>query len=51
MKMFGPKHEEIKGWRKINYKKRYNFYSSLIILRIIRSRRMRWARYAASIEK
>jgi hypothetical protein len=38
-RIFGPKREEVtRDWRKL-----YNLYSSPSIIRIIKSRRMRWA--------
>jgi hypothetical protein len=45
-KIFGPKREEVTGyWKK--YNKEYNsLYSSLNIVRVTKSRRMRYVGYA-----
>jgi len=41
--MFGPKREEItKGERKLYSEALYNLCSSLNVIRVITSRRMRW---------
>jgi hypothetical protein len=42
-RIFGPK----RGWRKLNNEELHNLYSSPSIIRIIKSRRMRWARHVA----
>jgi hypothetical protein len=43
-RIFGPKREElIGGWRKLHNEELHNLYCSPIIIRIIKSRRMRWA--------
>jgi hypothetical protein len=40
----GPKRdEETEGWRKLHNEGLHNLYSSPSIIRIIKSRRMRWA--------
>jgi hypothetical protein len=42
-RIFGPKRDEVTGeWRKLHNKELCNFYSSPSIIRIIKSRRMRW---------
>jgi hypothetical protein len=42
--IFGPKRdEETEEWRKLHYEELRDLYSSPSIIRIIRSRRMRWA--------
>jgi hypothetical protein len=49
-RIFEPKrHEIIVGWRKLHNEKLYNLYSSPNIIRIIKSRRMRWAGLLASM--
>jgi hypothetical protein len=43
-RMFGPKRDEVtEGWRKLHNKKLRDLYSSPSIIRIIKSRRMRWS--------
>jgi hypothetical protein len=42
-RMFGPKREEDGSWRKLHNDELHSLYSSLNIVRVIKSRRMRWA--------
>jgi hypothetical protein len=37
------------GWRKLHYEELHNLYSSPSIIRIIKSRRMRWAGHVAQM--
>jgi hypothetical protein len=47
-KIFGPKMDEVTGeWRKLHNKELHDLYSSPSIIRIINSRRMRWAGHVA----
>jgi hypothetical protein len=47
-RLFGPKRDEEKGeWRKLHNKELHDLYSSPSIIRIIKSRRMRWAGHVA----
>jgi hypothetical protein len=47
-KIFGPKRDEvIGGWRKLHNEELQNLYCSPSIIRIIKSRRMRWAGHVA----
>jgi hypothetical protein len=47
-RMFGPRRDGMTGgWRKLHNEELRNLYSSPSIIRIIKSRRMRWVRYAA----
>jgi hypothetical protein len=46
-RLFGPKRDVVTGgWRKLHNEKLHNLYSSPSIIRIIKSRRMRWAGHA-----
>jgi hypothetical protein len=42
-KIFGPKREEDGSWRKLHNGELHDLYSSSNIVRVIKSRRMRWA--------
>jgi hypothetical protein len=46
-KIFGPKREEDGSWRKLHNGELHNMYSSLNIVRVIKSRRMRWVGHVA----
>jgi hypothetical protein len=47
-RVFGPKREEVTGeWRKIHNKELNDLYSLPNIVRVVKSRRMRWARHVA----
>jgi hypothetical protein len=46
-KIFGPKREEEGSWRKLNNDELHDLYSSPNIVRVIKSRRMRWAGHVA----
>jgi hypothetical protein len=46
-KIFGPKREEDGSWRKLHNDELQNLYSSPNIVRVIKSRRMRWAGHVA----
>jgi hypothetical protein len=45
LKIFGPKREEDGSWRKLHNDEFHNLYSSQNIVRVIKSRRMRWAEH------
>jgi len=48
--MFRPKRDELTGeWRKLHNEELNDLYSSPIIVRVIKSRRMRWAGHVARI--
>jgi hypothetical protein len=48
LRIFGPKRNEVTGgWRKLHNEELLNLYSSPSIIRMIKSRRMRWAGYVA----
>jgi hypothetical protein len=47
-RMFGPRRDEVKGeWRRLHNEKLNDLYSSPNIVRVIKSRRMRWAGHVA----
>jgi hypothetical protein len=47
-RIFRPKRDEVTGgWRKLHNEDLRDLYSSPSIIRIIKSRRMRWARHVA----
>jgi hypothetical protein len=47
-RIFGPKRDEVTGdWRKLHKEELNNLYSLPNIIRMIKSRRMRWAAYVA----
>jgi hypothetical protein len=51
-RIFGPKRDEVTGeWRKLHNEEFHDLYSSLTILRVIKSRRMRWAGHVAQMER
>jgi hypothetical protein len=46
-RIFGPKREEDGSWRKLHSNELQGLYSSSKIVRVIKSRRMRWAGHVA----
>jgi hypothetical protein len=46
-KIFGPKREEDGSWRKLHNDELHSLYSSPNVVKVIKSRRMRWAGHAA----
>jgi hypothetical protein len=47
-RIFGPKRDEVTGeWKKWHNKELHDLYSSPSIIRILKSRRMRWAGHVA----
>jgi hypothetical protein len=47
-RIFGSKRDDmVGGWRKLYYEELHNLYSSPTIIRVIKSRRMRWAGHVA----
>jgi hypothetical protein len=50
-KIFGPKREEDVSWRKLHNDQFHDLYSSPNIVRVIKSRRIRWAGHVARMGK
>jgi hypothetical protein len=49
-RIFGPKRDEVTGgWRKLHNDELHNLYFSPSIIRMIKSKRMRWAGHVARI--
>jgi hypothetical protein len=46
-KIFGPKRDEDGSWRKLHNDELHDLYSSPNFVRVIKSRRMRWAGHVA----
>jgi hypothetical protein len=48
LRIFGPKRDEVTGgWRKLHNEELHDFYSSPNIIRVIKSRSMRWVGHVA----
>jgi hypothetical protein len=51
-RVFGPKRDEVTGeWRKLHNEELNDLYSSPNIVRVVISRRMRWARHVARMKE
>jgi hypothetical protein len=51
-RIFGPKRNEVMaGWRKVHNEELHDLYSSPSIIRIIKSRRMRWEGHVARMRE
>jgi hypothetical protein len=47
-RIFGPKRDEVTGgWRKLHNEELHNLYSSSSVIKLIKSRRMRWTGHVA----
>jgi hypothetical protein len=51
-RIFGPTRDEVKGeWIKLRNEELHDLYSSPNIVRVIKSRRMKWAGHVARMEE
>jgi len=51
-RIFVPKRDKVtRKWRKLHYEELNDLYSSPIIVRVIKSRRMRWAGHVARMRR
>jgi hypothetical protein len=51
-RIFGPKRDKVTGgWRKLHNEELHNLYSSPNVIRIIKSRRVRWAGHVTRTEE
>jgi hypothetical protein len=50
-KIFGPKREKERSWRKLHNDELHRLYSSSNIIGVIKSRKMRWAGHVAHMEE
>ena len=50
-RIFGPKRDENGEWRRLHNEELYNLYRSPNIVRVITSRRLRWAGHVARMEE
>jgi hypothetical protein len=50
-RIFGPERVEVTGLRKLHNEKLHNLYYSPSVIRMIKSRTMRWAGHVVRIEK
>ena len=49
-RMLGSKREEVTGeWRRLHKKELYALYSSPVIIRVVKSRRLKWAGHVARL--
>jgi hypothetical protein len=50
--LFGPKREEMaRDWRRLHSEELHDFHASPNIIRMIKSRRMRWTGHVAGMEE
>ena len=50
-RIFGPKRHEIGQWRRLHNEQLHSLYRSPNIVRVIKSRRLRWAGYVVRMEE
>ena len=52
LRVFGPKRDEVtRGWKKLRNEELSDMYSLPNIVRVVKSRRMRWAGHVARMER
>jgi hypothetical protein len=51
LRIFGPKREKDGSWRKLHNDELHSLYCSPNIVRVIKSRRMRWAAHVARMRE
>ena len=51
MRIFGPRRDENEEWRRLHNEELHSLYRSPNIVRVIKSRRLRWAGHVARMEK
>jgi hypothetical protein len=51
LRIFGPERDEDGSWRKLHNNELHSLYSLPNIVRVIKSRRMRWAGHVARMEE
>ena len=50
-RVFGPKKNENGEWRRLHNEEQHTLYRTLNIVRVIKSRRLRWADHVARMEE
>ena len=50
-RIFGPKRDDNGEWRRLHNEELHSLYRLLNIVRVIKYRRLRWARHVARIEE
>ena len=51
MRIFGPKRDENGKWRRLHNEELHSLYSSPNIVRVIKSRRLRWTGHVVRMEE
>jgi hypothetical protein len=52
LRIFGPKREEVAGaWRRLHNEELHNMYASPNIIKVIKSREVRWVRHVACMRE
>ena len=50
-RIFGPKRDKNGGWRRLHNEKHHSLYRSSNIVRVIKSRKLRWTGHVARMEE